>query len=388
MQTKTNARSLPKGWRWVKLGDICEFTYGESLPARARQSDGKVPVYGSNGIVGYHNQAVTSGPTIIIGRKGSIGEVHFSKVDCFPIDTTYYIERPKLDTDLIWLFYGLKYLKLQNLNRAAAVPGLNREDAYTLEIPIPPLDEQRRIASRLNEQLAAVESARKAAEEQLQAAWQLPSAYLREVFDDNHFKKWHWDKLGRHVSKIGSGITPSGGQASYLRSGIPLIRSQNVHMNRFSYDGLAFISKEQDEAMAGSRVLPNDVLLNITGASIGRVTVVPKELGPANVNQHVSIIRCDDKIIPEFLSLYISRPDFQKSILDMQAGATRQALTKALIENFDIPMPDTQEQKSIVDLLHGKMKETDVLIESLESQLAEIESLPASLLREAFAGQL
>ena len=89
---------------------------------------------------------------------------------------------------------------------------------------------------------------------------------------------WRWVRLGDHVAKIGSGLTPLGGQSSYLKAGIPLIRSQNVHMNRFTSDGLAFISAAQDGAMQESRVRPGDVLLNITGASIGMVCVVPGEL--------------------------------------------------------------------------------------------------------------
>ncbi len=88
---------------------------------------------------------------------------------------------------------------------------------------------------------------------------------------------WKWIRLGDYVTKIGSGITPRGGHATYLNSGIPLIRSQNVHMNRFEMLGLAYISSEQDNLMKLSRVIKDDVLLNITGASIGRVCVVPSD---------------------------------------------------------------------------------------------------------------
>ena len=158
---------------------------------------------------------------------------------------------------------------------------------------------------------------------------------------------WRWMRLGDYVTKVGSGITPLGGQTSYPKSGIPLIRSQNVHLNRFVPEGLAYISPEQDAEMEGTRVRPGDVLLNITGASIGRVCVVPESLCPANVNQHVSIIRCKEDIYPQFLSFYISTPEFQRFIMDSQAGATRQALTKVLIEDFRIPLPPLEVQKRI-----------------------------------------
>ncbi|MBD1826030.1 restriction endonuclease subunit S [Microcoleus vaginatus GB1-A2] len=161
-------------------------------------------------------------------------------------------------------------------------------------------------------------------------------------------KGWQSVRLGEYVKKVGSGITPRGGEAVYLQSGIPLIRSQNVHLNRFEMKGLAFISPEQDKQMKETRVLSGDVLLNITGASIGRVCVVPSELCPANVNQHVCIIRTDKTIEPSYLALYISNPDFQMFIANTESGATRQALTKAQIEDFQVPVPPLEEQKRIV----------------------------------------
>ena len=180
-QPATTNRPLPEGWRWVRLGEVCEFNYGKGLPSHSRVY-GNIPVYGSNGIVGYHSVAVTHGPTIIIGRKGSIGEVHYSDGPCWPIDTTYYIDKTKIDSVFEWLIFALRFLRLSELNKAAAIPGLNREDAYSLVIPLPPLPEQQRIAAVLREQMDAVERLRRALEEQLEAINTLPAAILRKAF--------------------------------------------------------------------------------------------------------------------------------------------------------------------------------------------------------------
>lgn len=112
-------------WVEVALGEVCEFKYGKSLP-EGKRAGGKIPVYGSNGIVGYHDQAITDGMTIVLGRKGSFGEINLSPVSCWSIDTTYYIDRKATDADLRWLAYQLVNLKLTELNKSAAVPGLNR----------------------------------------------------------------------------------------------------------------------------------------------------------------------------------------------------------------------------------------------------------------------
>lgn len=193
-------------------------------------------------------------------------------------------------------------------------------------------------------------------------------------------------RLGDHVTRIGSGVTPRGGESSYVEAGVPLIRSMNVHLNRFKPRGLAFITAEQDRTMEVSRVNVDDVLLNITGASIGRVCVVPAALVPANVNQHVAVIRSDGSWIPEFLSFYISTPSFQRQILADQAGATRQALTKALIEDFEFPLPAADEQRRIVAELTAAFKAVDRARRAAGEQLAAAEALPAAYLREVFEG--
>ncbi|WP_122308669.1 restriction endonuclease subunit S [Pseudomonas amygdali] len=145
---------LPTGWATTTLGTIVEFKYGKALPATTRDG-GDFPVFGSNGVVGYHSEWFSAAPTIVIGRKGSVGEVCFTYKNCSPIDTTYYIDsfdsiNPKL------CFYLLKTLRLGDLNKSTAIPGLNRQDAYNLEIQLPPFEEQMRIAQKLDELLAQV----------------------------------------------------------------------------------------------------------------------------------------------------------------------------------------------------------------------------------------
>ena len=162
-------------WKTATIGEICEFKYGNSLPAHKRQ-DGSFLVYGSNGPVGKHNKAVTDGETIIIGRKGSQGEVHYSPKSCFPIDTTYYIDATCTVEHIRWLYYALQQSNLPALNRAAAVPGLNRNDAYERIVLVPPLPEQRRIAAILDKADALRRKRREAI--------RLTDDFLRSVFLD------------------------------------------------------------------------------------------------------------------------------------------------------------------------------------------------------------
>lgn len=377
---------LPIGWTNIPLGKVCEFIYGESLPQNVRR-EGKVPVYGSNGVIGYHDIPLTDAPTVVVGRKGSVGEVHYSKEKCWVIDTAYYV-KPLIEINMEYLFYLLAHLNLGELNKSTAVPGLNREDVYKLEVVIPPFDEQGRIATRIRNQLAAVDNAKKATEEQILLLGKYLDTIVENSFSRSRFKDCKRVKLSDYTIKIGSGATPKGGQASYTKEGIALIRSQNVHYNRFEYSGLAFITEEQNAALGNSVVQQGDVLLNITGASIGRVCVVPDTICPANVNQHVCIIRPTKDLLPEFISFFIANPSFQAEILNLQSGATRQALTKEQIQNFDLPLISVEEQKSVLNGVINKLKQAREIGIKLNEQLSAITSLPTAILRKAYTGRI
>ena len=134
-----------KGWKTVTLGEFAPFTYGKGLPVGKRNPSGVIPVFGSNGIVGYHDSPLTDGPTIIIGRKGTVGAVHYSPIPCWPIDTTFFITGN--DSALIrFKYYALSMLGLERMNSDSAVPGLNRSDAHARTLLLPEESEQRAIA--------------------------------------------------------------------------------------------------------------------------------------------------------------------------------------------------------------------------------------------------
>ncbi|AVP98347.1 hypothetical protein C7S18_14625 [Ahniella affigens] len=193
--------------------------------------------------------------------------------------------------------------------------------------------------------------------------------------------EWPLKPLKSLATKIGSGATPAGGRESYFTEGIPLIRSMNVHFAGFEHKGLVFLSDEQAKQLANVNVQPGDVLLNITGASIGRVTTAPLEMAGARVNQHVAIIRTIKELDTQFLARFLASPVIQRMIDEVQVGATREALTKGMIEQFNIPLPTLAEQKRIV----AKVDELMALCDRLEAQQQERETRHAALARASLA---
>jgi type I restriction enzyme S subunit len=197
---------------------------------------------------------------------------------------------------------------------------------------------------------------------------------------------WEWHKLVNLTTKIGSGATPKGGEKAYKESGISLIRSLNVHDCRFKFKRLAFIDDDQAYALKNVVVKTGDILLNITGASIARSCIVPDEYLPARVNQHVAILRVKENIDNGFLNYLVVSPKFKANLLWQGAGgATRQALTKTMIEQLDIPLPLISEQKRIVEKLDALITLIDTAIEHLQESVKLADALYASQLSNVFS---
>jgi len=190
-------------------------------------------------------------------------------------------------------------------------------------------------------------------------------------------------KLKDVCSKIGSGSTPKGGASVYIEEGTSFIRSQNVYNLSFSYKGLAHITEEAAYKLKGVTIKKNDVLINITGDSVARTCMVPDDVIPARVNQHVSIIRPNKEILnPFYLSYYLASPFMQATMLNyaIGKGASRNAMTKEMIGKYLIPCPSTSVQSKIINVL----KNYDNLIENNNKRIKLLEQMAENLYREWF----
>lgn len=175
---------------------------------------------------------------------------------------------------------------------------------------------------------------------------------------------WAFVRLGDITNRIGSGSTPRGGKSAYVEKGIPFLRSQNVWNDGLNLSEVAYIPHETHQKMSNTVVLPNDVLLNITGASLGRCTIYPDGIGEANVSQHVTIIRPTNESMRFFLHTCLLSPYGQNLIWGRQVGMAREGLSKKVLELFEIPTPPLAEQHRIV----AKVDELMALCDQLEQQ--------------------
>lgn len=185
-------------------------------------------------------------------------------------------------------------------------------------------------------------------------------------------EEWPVKSIGSLTTKVGSGITPRGGEKAYVDEGIPIIRSQNVLRGRLDPEGVALITEEQHAEMSATQLQTGDVLLNITGASIGRSCVVPDWLEQGNVNQHVCILRPKDTLLPKYLSDLLNSRLGKHQIYSFQTGGSREGLTYAQIRAFEVPVPPLNEQKRIASTLREwdrHLAHLDALIEQKRTRL-------------------
>ena len=254
-----------------------------------------------------------------------------------------------------------------------------------LKVPLPPLPEQKRIAAYLDKSCAAIDSAMQAKRSQTETLDELQKTAIHNAFAK--LDKYPTERVKDLTTKIGGGVTPDGGAANYLDSGIPLLRSQNVHFDGLYLDDVAYISEETHASMSNSQLQPKDVLLNITGASIGRCTFVPDDFGEGNVNQHVCIVRPDTKLNHRYLAAFLSSPLGQDQILSSFTGASRQGLSQKELGLIRLPFPPRDTQELVVAKIEQSNEMYRNIRKCLDEQIETLLEYRRSLIHEYVTGQ-
>jgi type I restriction enzyme S subunit len=403
-------KDIPKHWQVKKLGEVCHTTSG-GTPSRQKSSyyNGNIPWVKSGelarGLIldteekiseeAIKNSSAKVFPkgTLLIALYGAtIGKLAFLGVDAATNQAICGIfKNDTIDSNYLYHFLFYKKPNLVKQGIGGAQPNISQGILKNLDLPIPPLPEQQAIVAKIEELLSELENGK----QQLLTAQQQLKVYRQSLL------KWAFEgklsktkniksvKLGEVLEFVGSGVTPKGGQNVYQKHGVIFIRSQNVYPNQLALDDVAFISDEIDDRMKRTRIFANDVLLNITGASIGRTAYVPKKFPRGNVNQHVCILRSNQQILNcVFLSSYLNSPKAQSEIMNEQAGATRQGLNFQQIRNLVIPICPIEEQQHIVSELESKLTVCDKIEETITQSLQQAETLRQSILKKAFEGKL
>jgi len=353
----------------IRFEDVLTIKNGKNQ-SKVENPKGKYPIYGSGGIMGYADDFICPENTVIVGRKGNINKPIFVSEKFWNVDTAFGLVANTQKLLPKYLYYFCENYDFEKLNTTVTIPSLTKSNLLKIHISMPNLETQKKIADVLDKAKNLIDLRKK----QIEKMDLLIKSKFIEMFGDpvTNPKGWPTKELKDITSKIGSGATPRGGKESYIKYGICLIRSMNVHNGKFKYEELAHIDESQAKQLENVTVFENDVLINITGASVARSCVVPKTTLPARVNQHVSIIRCNPKVISyQYMNKLLINESYQKKLLSIggAGGATREAITKRQLELLEIPLPplDLQNQFAcFVELVEKQKKLFEQALDKME----------------------
>lgn len=381
-------------WRPTTLGNEIELAYGKPMPAHDREA-GPYAVYGSNGRVGTHKEALVAGPGIVIGRKGSIGEVVFSHQPFWPIDTTYFV-RMRVQNDWRFTFYLLKWKKLNLIDRPSPVPGLNREDVYSIEAELPEIKEQQDIAKVLDSLQAGIELELDA----LCVAQDLKRAAMRALFTKGLRGEAQkdteigpvpesWDVVDfaevREWLQYGTSTHCTYEATPYLVLRIPNIEPGYVKPDDLKY---AKLSKAEAERYV---LQDGDLIFIRTNGVIERLGACAVYAGQPEGALFASyLIRARlklDQVEPRFVA-YFYASDLGTSIVAGRATPPADGkynLNTGTIDSLPLPLPPTlDEQREIVAVLDA----IDRKIDLHKRKRAVLDELFKALLHKLMTGEI
>ena len=401
---------LPASWSWISFGETISLLSGRDLTPEqySDRPDGIPYITGasnfSNGSIIVNRWTaqpltVAHQGDLLITCKGTIGdlavleeaEAHIARqimaITCLQVRRGYIAA---------FLEYSVAALKAQ---AKSMIPGISRDMLLTTPLPLPPLAEQERIVAKLEEllplidQLAELERERESVDRTFARALERAILHAaisgkltkqhpedgtaeelletiknerQQLEKEGKIKKqkplplmseevdlfdvppaWAWVRLGQLVKYSGSGSTPKGGKAVYVHEGTMFLRSQNIHNDGLRTQDVAFVSQATVETLGSNTAYPGDLLLNITGASIGRAAVVPSGFAPSKTNQHILTIRLIDPRLARYIQTVITSDFGFRQIMQRQNGGTKEGLNSTSALSLPVPVPPVDEQERI-----------------------------------------
>lgn len=368
---------LPADWDCVQLQDRLELLYGRALKEEIRKP-GDVDVFGSNGKVGSHIEHWLDAPGVLVGRKGTVGAVHYATNPFWPIDTTYYV-RAKGEDDFRYLFYLLDYLPLKILNAATGVPGLSRRDAYALLGAFPPPKEQAAIARVLD----AVDAAIGRAQGALDAACSVQASVVQSLVTTcASMSKSH--ALGDLILE-----GPTNGlyrpESDYGAKGTPIVRIDSFANG--SITNLAGLRRVVVPSVIRERFAleQGDVLINRVNAltHVGKAAVVPELSEPTLFESNMMRLRCAETLVPEYLGVILRSDIARRHWLARSKPAVNQvSVNQRDTKSLCLPLPDPDRQREIAQAV----KVADALVLRCQERISCLQSLKKSLMHDLLTG--
>ncbi len=390
-------KDLPSGWFNVRLGDVLNLKYGKGLVKLDRDSTGKIPVFGSSGIVGYHFEPLITVPCLIIGRKGSVGKVYFSKTPCWPIDTTYYVfPNPIFDID--FLYYLLSSIRLTRYDTSTAVPSLIRKEVHDIIIRVLPMNEQKRIVSKIKKLFSQLEINKKALQKVKHHLVKYRYSLLQYTFDGK-FNRTILTKNQNPLEFVTFGSLVEKSQLGLVRSiiqqkeygGTLYLKMNNITSDgQISLEKIVYVDVSQED-LKKFNLCKGDLLFNTRNSFelVGKTAVWNNELQPVVFNNNIMRIQFKKGIQSKFINYYMMSNIFRDSLRSSKKATTNVcAIYQKDLFSKLIPIVSEKDQNRIVSFLDNNFSLILKNEKLMDQLLTQIPKLQSTIFKKTFEGKL
>lgn len=394
---------VPENWVWTRLEQIINVSSGKGLSQSQMISDGEIPVYGGNGVTGFHNEFNVDDETIIIGRVGvNCGNVHLTEKKAWITDNALIVKYLVNYIDKKFLLHTLKQLNLGQYSNSSAQPVISGRTIYPTDVPIPPHIEQKRIVDKLELLLGKINEAKELIEEAKETFEKRRAAILSKAFRGELTAKWREEKgislndwkeklLGETDIDIidGDRGTNYPTKEEFSNNGYCLfLNAKNVTKNGFVFDELNFITKEKDDLLRKGKLEKYDIILTTRG-TIGNIAYFDESIPYENmrINSGMVIYRGGSEFYKPFLCWLYKSDYISNQIADLSTGSAQPQLPIKIMKRLKLIIPSLIEQKEIVRIL-DKIFENEQQVKEFYDVGEKIEMVERSILSKAFRGQL
>ena len=374
---------MKKGWQEKSVGEILQLEYGKPLEESDRTPNGRFPVYGANGEKDRSDKFYHDGPSIIVGRKGSAGEINLTEKKFWPLDVTYFVTFDEQKYDLRFLYYLLTTLGLTKLAKGVK-PGINRNDVYSQITKVPPRSEQQRIVGILDEAFEAIAIAKANAEKNLRNARALFESHLQSVFTQRG-PGWVEKTLSEVAREFGRGKSRHRprGDPKLLGGKYPFIQTGDIANAKHHI--IDYSQTYNETGLAQSKLWPRGtVCIAIVGANVAETAIL--DFDSCFPDSVIGFVADDQQADAEYIQFLLSA--FKATLKEKGKGTARDNINIGTFENQRFPFPNVARQKRIVATLNALAIETQRLASLYERKLAALEALKKSLLHQAITGNL
>ena len=385
---KNQKNDMRKEWEIKKLGEIIKLEYGKPLDNSKRKPNGKYPVYGANGEKDRTDQFYYDKKSIIVGRKGSAGEINLTENKFWPLDVTYFVTFDESENNFQFIYHLLNSLELPKLARGVK-PGINRNEVYEINVAIPSLAEQKRIVEILDEAFAAIDKAKANVEKNLQNAKEFFESYLQNVFE-NKGEDWEENSL-QAITKIINGYAFASNDFKSTNT-VKSVKITNVGVKEFVEETDNYLPEKFKNTLPEFQVKKGYIVIALTRTIISaglKVAVVPSTYDGALLNQRVAALVPNGKLINQsFLFNYLKTDGVAKYVLAHVNTLMQPNLSITDLKNLIVPYPSIKKQEIIVNKLDELNIKTKKLETIYQQKLNDLEELKKSILQKAFNGEL